>query len=349
MSGNKELCATGSDAINAAVAAVYPGQQGRFFGTLIPWHLGGPDPLDSVGIWESDEGQPHWHYVTYGFSELYEKESDDPEWSGWGFELTFRLKRGGEAEPPGWPVSLLQNLARYVFSSGNIFGPGHHMSCNGPVMLGAETLLVALGFCLDPQLGEISTPNGRVQFLQAAAITEDEMHAMMCWDGQKFLAALLERLPLGVADLERPSLLDTPDFKARWRAGMAQDGSSCGFLYMDEVGLEQVNDRWQLRLGAGHVRILSNMLNARLGKGRELYLQGPQRSIHFIPGAAFAAVAEDKLIHLKLSPRLWAELCGVLASQPHAGVYPLAEGPLTLELAPTRITDQQGNVLRVIE
>ena len=39
--------------------------------------------------------------------------------SGFGFELTFRLRREtGETSPPTWPASLLQSLARYVFKSG---------------------------------------------------------------------------------------------------------------------------------------------------------------------------------------------------------------------------------------
>ena len=39
--------------------------------------------------------------------------------SGFGFELTFRLKReSGESAPPTWPAALLQALARYVFTSG---------------------------------------------------------------------------------------------------------------------------------------------------------------------------------------------------------------------------------------
>lgn len=40
--------------------------------------------------------------------------------SGFGFELTFRLKREtGESAPPTWPAELMQGLARYVFQSGN--------------------------------------------------------------------------------------------------------------------------------------------------------------------------------------------------------------------------------------
>lgn len=39
--------------------------------------------------------------------------------SGFGFELTFRLKReSGETNPPTWPATLMQALARYVFQTG---------------------------------------------------------------------------------------------------------------------------------------------------------------------------------------------------------------------------------------
>ena len=105
------------------------------YGTIIPYSLGGGDPLDGVEVWESERGVPHWHYITYGFSELYEKENDTPDVSGYGFELTFRLKRSGEEQPPSWPVSLLQNLGRYIFSSGNVFSSGHYIDCNGPIAL----------------------------------------------------------------------------------------------------------------------------------------------------------------------------------------------------------------------
>lgn len=39
--------------------------------------------------------------------------------SGFGFELTFRLKREqGETNPPTWPATLMQALSRYVFQTG---------------------------------------------------------------------------------------------------------------------------------------------------------------------------------------------------------------------------------------
>lgn len=41
--------------------------------------------------------------------------------SGFGFELTFRLKREqGETNPPTWPATLMQALSRYVFQTGNL-------------------------------------------------------------------------------------------------------------------------------------------------------------------------------------------------------------------------------------
>ena len=175
---------------------------------------------------------PHWHYVTYGFSELYEKETDDPAVSGYGFELTFRLKRGEEEQPPVWPMNLLQNLARYVFTSGNVFGPGHHMNANGPIALETDTQLTALGFCTDPELGELDTPNGRLTFLQVVGLTADEMEGMICWDGEKFLTELERHLPLCITDLDRNSQMSNTEFRTAWLQGVERDGSSTGsFLH----------------------------------------------------------------------------------------------------------------------
>ncbi len=344
----EEATCAGFDAISEKVRALYPGKQERHYGVLLPYALGGRDPLDGLDVWESNRGIPHWHYVTYGFTELYEKESEDPEVSGYGFELTFRLKReDGETEPPAWPMNLLQNLARYVFSSGNVFGPGHHMSCNGPIALEADTQLTALGFCVDPELGEMDTPNGHMMFLQAVALTEDEMFGQMCWDGQKFLALLMEHIPLGAADLARGSLMQDASFRAAWEHGVEEDGSSTGFLYMDEIAVSIEDGRMRLRLGAGHTDILSTMLWARLSKGRKLYLQGADCAAGLERGAAFRyGMEEDSFAVIVLSEEGLRELCAVL--RPHAGVYPLQSAALTVELLPTEIKDQDGNVLRTI-
>ncbi len=346
MCGETELEQVGFDAVAEALNTLYPDQDGIFYRAIIPYALGGNDPLDGVQVFKSERGMPHWHYVTYGFTELYEKETDNPEESGYGFELTFRLKRGGEEQPPAWPINLLQNLARYVFSSGNVFGSGHHMSCNGPIALEEDTELTALGFRTDTELGEMDTPNGHMAFIQAVGITDDEMSAMMCWNGEKFLASLELFLPLCITDLPRPSLMKNPEVQGAWKKGVEADGSSTGFLYLDEVGAQLQQERATIRLGAGHDVILANMLRARVGKGRSLYLQSKEAAVLFELGERFQKDLRDGILHLTLTKAALEELCDLL--KPHAGVYPLRDIPLTLELVPTKITDQDGNVLKVI-
>ena len=77
-SGTDDL-APGWDAITAALERLYPGQEPRHYGAARRRRLGGPDPIDGLSAYMRLEPVPHWHIVTYGFSELYEKESDDLE------------------------------------------------------------------------------------------------------------------------------------------------------------------------------------------------------------------------------------------------------------------------------
>ena len=81
----------GWDFITQEAERIYIGQTDpKHYGALIKWRLGGPDPLDGISIYD---GGDYWHFVTYGLSELYEKESDNKEWSGYGMEFTFKLKK----------------------------------------------------------------------------------------------------------------------------------------------------------------------------------------------------------------------------------------------------------------
>jgi suppressor of fused-like protein len=195
----------GWEAIQAKLTTVYGAQQPKHWGTIMRYSEGGPDPLDGISAYKAED-PPHWHYVTFGFSELYDKTSRDREVSGWGFELSFRLKRHqGEKSPPEWPLPFLQKLARYVFNTRTPFDHEHYILWGGPITKEEETKLEALVFATDPLLGEISTPNGRVKFLAAIAITPDE-HAFAEAQGpEAFLARLLPGNRLGVVDLKRGS------------------------------------------------------------------------------------------------------------------------------------------------
>ena len=126
---------------------------------------------------------------------------------------------------------------------------------------------------------------------------------------------------------------------------MHRDGSSTAFLYMDELGVRLENGHVTLRLGAGHDRTLTRMLRARVGKGRELFLRGSDTAVLFRPGEQAGACEEDGVtVVLTLPEDALKELCGALG--PHAGVCTLSAFPMTVELAPTAITDRSGERCR---
>src|SRR5438445_1823446 len=106
--------APGWDAIDAALQPLYGDREPYHVGTIISYALGGPDPIHGISAYKNSRPRPHWHFITYGFSELWAKESTDPDVSGFGFELTFRVTcKAREAKPPNWALNFLQNLGRY--------------------------------------------------------------------------------------------------------------------------------------------------------------------------------------------------------------------------------------------
>ncbi|MBF6211230.1 suppressor of fused domain protein [Nocardia puris] len=206
----------GWDAIDGALAQLYGGQAPVHWTVGHPWSLGGPDPLEGISAYRRDDPVPHWHYVGYGMSELGEKEWDDPEVSGWGFEFTFRLATDAE-QPPVWPANFMQNLAKYVFQSGKWFEPGHTIKANGPIAADRpDSAIQAVGFVPDPELGTIATVNGRVAFLQIVGLTMTEYRAALGGKLLGLLDGLAPRLPLFVTDIDRSSLVAEPRPQATW-------------------------------------------------------------------------------------------------------------------------------------
>ncbi len=186
-----EAQAVGWNAIDAALKPIYGDQEPKHFGTILSYRLGGRDPLQGISAYQREHPVRHWHFVTYGFSELYQKESDNPAVSGWGFELTFRLRvEDFDDGPPLWAMNFLQNLARYVFNTGNAFKVGDHMNANGPIAAEQDTAIRAIAFLDDPELPPIDTPNGKLSFLQIVGLTDDEELALKQWNTQKALEVL---------------------------------------------------------------------------------------------------------------------------------------------------------------
>ena len=56
LSGGEEISAPGWDAITEAFRKLYPGQENPIhFGALIPWRLGGPNPLQGVSAYDGGD------------------------------------------------------------------------------------------------------------------------------------------------------------------------------------------------------------------------------------------------------------------------------------------------------
>jgi hypothetical protein len=292
------------------------------------------------------ESPSHWHYVTYGMSELYAKESDDADTSGWGFEFTFRLARHGEAEPPMWVMSFLNNLARYVFNTGNVFGVGHHLNLNGPIALGENTAIRAIAFTTDPQLGRISTPHGSVEFLQVVGLTLDELDAIETWDTGPFLDLLANYNPLLLTDLRRTSRLSEPDIARRVREGTARDGSAQHATFASRV--EWVADGGaRITLGATAIAALVRLLPHRLPFQRAFDIVGRPQRVRFEPSetTGWRSTAEELVVQLSASAV--TELCASL--EPKRGTYRWAFLPdLELIVVPSEIKDKDGKVVETI-
>jgi hypothetical protein len=197
----------GYDAISATEKAIYGDQDPQHWATIVPFELGGEDPLWAVDCFNSNKQQPHFHFITAGFSNLYfEPDYAEDDFSGFGFEITFRhLPVTGDPDKPIWPVNFLQNIAKYVFKSGNGFDQYHYMSANGPIRTGTNTEITAFAFYIDPEMGTIDTPHGKLVFIQLFGLTSAEYNSIRNKEltAKQLIEKHLVSNPLLITDLNR--------------------------------------------------------------------------------------------------------------------------------------------------
>jgi suppressor of fused-like protein len=139
-------------------------------GDLEPHHWGtGTGLPDQDGLWgisayvRSDQ----WLFVTHGLSELFGKVGSDPNISGWGEELTIRVLRSGDDVPPAWPVRLLARLGELVFQRAEPFLPGGRLQ----IPDAPEGFPPAVCWAEDPELGPVTGPLGRFEFVATVGIS----------------------------------------------------------------------------------------------------------------------------------------------------------------------------------
>lgn len=202
-----ELQAPGWDAITRECERVYPGQDNpKHYATLIKWMLGGKDPLDGISIYD---GGDYWHFVTYGLSELYEKESDNKEISGYGMEFTLKLKKDNYEDEEAelqciW--GILQSIARITFTEGEIFDVFEYLYTGQTQGVDVRMQSNITGFITvpDSSLRPIDTPNGRVIFVEFIGVTNQELLAIQ--HKETTVRELYARLGSDVTDYNRDSV-----------------------------------------------------------------------------------------------------------------------------------------------
>lgn len=204
----KEENAQGWDAITRECERVYPAQTNpKHYGTLISWELGGNDPLQGISIYD---GGDFWHFVTYGLSELYEKETDDKDISGYGMEFTFKLKKDNyeneEAELK-CICGILQQIARMTFTRGEIFKPYEYLYTGQTAGIDVNQKSNITGFITIPDTSfmSINPPNGKVDFVEFIGATNEELLALK--NKKITVENLYKELGNDVTDYNRESII----------------------------------------------------------------------------------------------------------------------------------------------
>lgn len=204
----EDHAAPGWDAITAAFERLYPGQTNpKHYFPIVGMRFGGKDPLDGISVYDGGE---YWHFVTYGFSELYEKESDDPEYSGYGMEFTMKLKKDASADEEGeirCVCGILQSLARLTFTKGEVFLPNEYIYTRQTEGVDADRRSNITGFITvaDPKVPEIRTPNGIVVFVELVGATDAELKAV--YEKRLRVKELYETLGSDITDYHRQSVV----------------------------------------------------------------------------------------------------------------------------------------------
>lgn len=203
-----EISAYGWDAITEEAERIYPGQKDpKHYGALIKWRLGGPDPLDGISIYD---GGDYWHFVTYGLSELYEKESEDKEWSGYGMEFTFKLKKDkyeNEEMEIKCICGLLQQIAKITFKNGEIFNPYEYLYTGQTEGIDSKQISNITGFITipDTKFQTLNTENGRVDFVEFIGATDAELKALK--NKEITVKELYEKIGSDITNYNRPSVI----------------------------------------------------------------------------------------------------------------------------------------------
>ena len=337
----EEVNAPGWDSIDEELKKIYGDVEGIHYGNISPF---GEKRLKGITVYDVEGENPHWHFVTYGLTELYEKEFEDRNRSGYGFELTFRLaKTDDSTQVPNWALNFLNNISNYIFRTGNVFSEGHYLNTNGPIEADSDTKIKAIVFSLDSKLNHvIETPNGKMKFLQITGITLDELDAMITWNTEKVLNLL--GLPMNITYMDRDSRL-TEKRKEKVELGIEMEGSSTRFLYVETAYMER-DQREILFLGALYINNLKKLLKGVVLKWNSLTLYSEYK-INFNISIENAVVMENDSYNIYLTEETINEIISKIEPKAQVIVLETFEG-FDIIIEKSFIKDRYGNTIETI-
>ena len=193
----------GSEALDSILAKHFPHIEPH----LVLMASSDPDGFEAVKVMKPPKDQ-FCFYITYGISDLGEKQGTHPALSGLGYELTMRVPPIADLSPPDWPIPLLNYLARHLRPLRYDVMDSEPVLFSTPLTAEPLTPLTGVIFADDVQLGYgMDTPNGFVQFRQVVGITQDEGMYQSAFGRSRLLEKISRLNPFLLTILDRPSVL----------------------------------------------------------------------------------------------------------------------------------------------
>lgn len=174
----EEIHPVGWDSITAVFTELYPeNSEPVHIGTNSPMYLGGKDALEGVSAYDDGE---YWHFVSYGLTELYDKQSRIKKVSGFGYEFTFKFKKGNydnELLEIMNIAGILQSLAGVVRKGVRFFQPYDFIYTGQKSGMDStqKSKIKSLILVPDSTAKSIDTPNGKVDFLCFVGINDEKV------------------------------------------------------------------------------------------------------------------------------------------------------------------------------
>ena len=186
----------------------YKNIEAEYYRPLISAELGGDFLLDSVVLYKTKETI---EFVTLGFSDVAEKEIENGEYSGYGFELAVKLNikdmnEDNISKECNNICSIFNYLAGYVFESGKVFKENQYIYTGQTQGIDAERKSALTGFVITAhKAGTVDTVNGKVKILQLTGMTDNELKAVI--DKKIEVYKLLDMIKTDITDYSRKSVI----------------------------------------------------------------------------------------------------------------------------------------------